>query len=76
MISIHDLLYKGLLWNKEQVVVVMREDETIVGEMDRLEFQTEAVDWGLIVTFMEPLYDEEKKKPYLKLHCEERPKEA
>lgn len=69
-LTITKLLYGGLVWNKEKVVISHNEKES---EMKRLEFQYEAIDKDYKVTFIEPKYCKETDTAYLVLTCEENP---
>jgi len=68
-LTISYLLYKEeIIWNKEMIKI--EKDENI-SEMKRLEFHYEAIENDYIVTWIEPMYCEESKVPYLTLHCED-----
>ncbi len=66
-LTVSDLLYKEIIWNKEQVKI---EKDEIISEMKRLEFHYEAIDNDYIISWIEPMYCEETKTPYLIIHCE------
>jgi hypothetical protein len=53
--------------------MIRTEDEEGNGEyteIKRLEFHYEAIDNCYKVSWLEPMYDEENKQPYLLIHCE------
>jgi len=66
ILTITDLLYKDLLWNKEKVMIRINEKDS---KIVRLEFQYDAIDDDYKIDWMEPMYCEETKTPYLKIHC-------
>lgn len=70
-LTVADLLYKGLIWNKEKVQIKLElEDGTFSeSEIKRLEFQYDAIDNDYIVSFIEPEYDEVDNIAYLIINC-------
>lgn len=65
---LYDLFLHELVWNKEQVVLLIDGQES---EMKRLEFHAlDEKSKELVVTWIEPKYDVTSKMCYLLLTCE------
>lgn len=66
-LTIKDLLYGEIVWNKEEVVIDYDGKES---DRKRLEFHYEAIDKNYKVNSIEPKYDRHDDEPFLLISCE------